>query len=121
MSSKTPAESPPDYFVDRSPGKVTAGRLRADGLSLHLIADAYSNDAADIPDERWIAEGCRRGWALLTEDKAVRAMFSQPESLLLLQQLETRPLALDAAWIDAGLPREWLTTLAAHAGAPLDG
>lgn len=72
MSSKTSVESPPDYFVDRSLGKVTAGRLRADGWSLHLIADAYPNDAADIPDERWIAEGCRRGWALLTKDKAVR-------------------------------------------------
>jgi ppGpp synthetase/RelA/SpoT-type nucleotidyltranferase len=48
------------------------------------------------------------------------ALFSQPESLLVLQQLETQPLALEAAWMDADLPRAWLTTLAAHGGMPLE-
>lgn len=72
MSSKTSAGSRPEYFVDRSLGRLTAEHLRADGWRLHLIADEYPDDAANIPDPEWIAEGCRRGWPLLTKDKAIR-------------------------------------------------
>lgn len=72
MSLKTSAGSPPEYFIDRSLGKVTADRLRTDEWSLHLIADLYPNDAADVLDEHWISEGCQRGWVLLTKDKAIR-------------------------------------------------
>lgn len=72
MSSKTSAGSPPEYFVDRSLGRVTADRLRAEGWRLHLIADEYPDDAERIDDSEWITEGCLRGWALLTKDKAIR-------------------------------------------------
>ena len=54
-----------EYFFDRSLGKASATRLRAQGWTIHLIADFYTNDAADIADEEWIAEGCSRGWLLL--------------------------------------------------------
>jgi adenosylmethionine-8-amino-7-oxononanoate aminotransferase len=30
------------------------------------------NDAQSIADEDWIAEGCRRGWVLLTKDRRIR-------------------------------------------------
>ena len=72
MSSKPSAELPPEYFVDRSLGKLTAGRLRADGWLVHFIADTYPKDAEDIQDEEWIAEGCHLGWILLTKDKMIR-------------------------------------------------
>jgi uncharacterized protein with PIN domain len=83
MSSKRSAElpRPPDFFVDRSLGKVTAEELRAEGWQVHLIADAYPNEAADVQDEEWIAEGTRRGWALLTKDRAIRYRAEELASL----------------------------------------
>jgi PIN domain-containing protein len=63
---------PPEFFFDRSLGKASAGRLRDRGWVVHLIADFYQDDAASIPDEEWIAEGCSRGWILFTKDKKIR-------------------------------------------------
>lgn len=68
MSSATP----PEFFLDRSLGKTTAQELRSLGVVVHLIAELYPQDASDVPDEVWIAEGCSRGWALLTKDKRIR-------------------------------------------------
>jgi NAD(P)-dependent dehydrogenase (short-subunit alcohol dehydrogenase family) len=68
MSSAKPLE----FFFDRSLGKATAKRLREHGWTIHLIAEYYPDDAADIADEEWIAEGCSRGWILLTKDKKIR-------------------------------------------------
>lgn len=48
---------------------------------MHLIADFYQDDAANIPDEEWIAEGCRRGWILLTKDKKIRYRSHELEAL----------------------------------------
>lgn len=62
----------PEFFLDRSLGKTTASRLREAGFVIHLIADHYPDDASDIPDEEWIAEGCSNGWVLLTKDKRIR-------------------------------------------------
>jgi hypothetical protein len=66
------AAPPPEYFFDRSLGKVTAHLLRDMGWTVHLIADYYPNNAEDVQDEDWIAEGCSRGWSLLTKDKKIR-------------------------------------------------
>jgi hypothetical protein len=63
---------PPEFFFDRSLGKITASRLRDAGHTVHLIADFYGDDAKDVADEEWIAEGCRRGWVLLTKDQRIR-------------------------------------------------
>jgi hypothetical protein len=68
MSSDRPLE----FFLDRSLGKLTAERLREAGPVVHLIADFYPDDAQKIEDADWIAEGCRRGWVLLTKDKRIR-------------------------------------------------
>jgi hypothetical protein len=63
--------SQPEFFLDRSLGKETAIRLRNAGWRVHTLADVYPDDAQDIPDEEWIAEGARRGWNLLTKDKRI--------------------------------------------------
>ena len=68
----TSAESRPEYFVDRSLGRLTAEHLRADGWGPRLIADHYPDDAQTVSDPEWIAEVCRRGWPLFTKDKAIQ-------------------------------------------------
>lgn len=62
----------PEFFFDRSLGKISARRLRDQGHVVHLIAEFYVDDAQTIADEDWIAEGCRRGWVLLTKDRRIR-------------------------------------------------
>jgi hypothetical protein len=68
MSSDRPLE----FFLDRSLGKTSARRLRDQGYVVHLIAEFYPDDARAIADVDWIAEGCRRGWVLLTKDRRIR-------------------------------------------------
>lgn len=71
----------PEFFLDRSLGKTTAARLRDAGYVVHLIAGHYADDASDIPDEDWIAEGCSKGWVLLTKDKRIRYRAAELEAL----------------------------------------
>jgi PIN like domain len=66
------SDKPPEFFLDRSLGKTSASRLRAAGHFVHLIAEYYPRDAQDIGDAEWIAEGCGRGWTLLTKDRRIR-------------------------------------------------
>lgn len=66
------SDRPPEFFFDRSLGKESARLLRAMGHVVHLVADLYPDDAQSIPDQQWIAEGCERGWVLLTKDKRIR-------------------------------------------------
>ena len=66
------SDRPPEFFFDRSLGKTSAELLREHGWTVHLIADFYPHDASNVADERWIAEGCSRGWILLTKDKKIR-------------------------------------------------
>jgi PIN like domain len=66
------SDKPPEFFLDRSLGKTSASRLRKAGRVVHLIAEYYPRDAQDIGDAEWIAEGCRRGWILLTKDRRIR-------------------------------------------------
>lgn len=62
----------PEFFFDRSLGKLSAHRLREEGHVIHLIAEYYPDDAQGIADADWIAEGCARGWVLLTKDRRIR-------------------------------------------------
>ena len=62
----------PEFFFDRSLGKISARRLREAGYVVHLIAEYYPDDAQKIADEDWISEACRRGWVLLTKDRRIR-------------------------------------------------
>ncbi len=79
MSSDRPLE----FFLDRSLGKLTAERLREAGHVVHLIADFYPDDAQKVEDAEWIAEGCRRGWVLLTKGKRIRY---RPDELSALEE-----------------------------------
>jgi hypothetical protein len=71
-SSRTSSDRPLEFFFDRSLGKISAQRLRDAGHTVHLIADFYPDDAQQVGDSEWIAEGCRRGWTLLTKDQLIR-------------------------------------------------
>jgi hypothetical protein len=62
----------PEFFFDRSLGKDSAKELRQHGWVIHLVADHYPYDAQFIADAVWVAEGCSRGWVLLTQDQAIR-------------------------------------------------
>lgn len=70
--SRRSAAQQPEFFFDRSLGKVVAQELRARGWIIHLIADHYPGDAQMVADGVWVAEGARRGWCLLTKDQAIR-------------------------------------------------
>lgn len=48
---------------------------------VHHVADVYPDDAHDIPDEQWIADGCSRGWVLLTKDRRIRYRTSELDAL----------------------------------------
>ena len=71
----------PEFFLDRSLGRITVTRLQDAGYVVHLIADHYPEDASDVPDEEWIAEGCSQGWVLLTKDKRIRYRAEELEAL----------------------------------------
>lgn len=66
------SSGPPEFFFDRSLGRRTARGLRDLGWVIHLVADFYLEDADRVDDIEWIAEGCARGWSLLTKDKRIR-------------------------------------------------
>jgi hypothetical protein len=47
------------------------------------------------------------------------ALFSQAELLIVLERLETAPLAFEEAWRQAGLPMEWLQAAATYSEADI--
>jgi predicted nuclease of predicted toxin-antitoxin system len=77
-SLSQPPELPP-FFVDRSLGKVqVAERLRGAGLTVHVHDDHFPIDAKDVD---WLPEVGRRGWAVLTKDKAIRKRALELQAL----------------------------------------
>ncbi len=57
------------WFVDRSLGRRIVADLRAAGFQVEEHSAHFADDA---PDAEWLAEAGRRGWVVLTKDKAVR-------------------------------------------------
>jgi predicted nuclease of predicted toxin-antitoxin system len=57
------------WFVDRSLGRKIVAQLRAAGFQVEEHSAHFADDA---PDAEWLAEAGRRGWVVLTKDKAVR-------------------------------------------------
>ena len=58
------------FFVDRSLGKlVITGALRRAGAQVEVHDDHSPQNA---PDELWLPEAGRRGWAVLTKDDRIR-------------------------------------------------
>jgi hypothetical protein len=70
MSSEQPP--PPEFFLERSLGKLTAEGLLEQGWVVHTISDYFPDDGADVSDEEWIEFGVGRGWVCLTKDKRIR-------------------------------------------------
>lgn len=93
MRSMRSPEPPPEFFVDRCIGKKAPALLAGWGWAVHLIADHYSNDAQEIPDDQWIADGLQRGWSLLTQDDRITR---QPAVLDLLHQFDGLVFCLDS-------------------------
>ena len=60
---------PYTWFVDRSLGRKIVADLRAAGFQVEEHAAHFADDA---PDVEWLGEAGRRGWVVLTKDKAVR-------------------------------------------------
>jgi hypothetical protein len=79
--SRRSPEPPPEFFVDRCVGKGAPSLLRDWGWRLHLIADYYPDDAQNVADDEWMAEGLTHGWSLLTQDE--RILQQQPALELL--------------------------------------
>jgi hypothetical protein len=57
------------FFVDRCLGRGVGIALRESGLNVEFHADHFADDA---DDQTWISEVGRRGWVVLTKDKAIR-------------------------------------------------
>lgn len=55
----------------------------ADGLTdhgwiVHRIADLFSNDAQEVPDEVWLAAAASNGWVGLTQDASLWKLCPSP-------------------------------------------
>ncbi len=57
------------WFVDRSLGRKIVNDLRAAGFQIEEHETLFADNA---PDDEWLGEAGRRGWVVLTKDKAVR-------------------------------------------------
>lgn len=67
------------FFVDRCLGKGVGIALNEAGLKVEFHADHFADDAAD---EVWIAEVGRRGWIVLTKDKAIRRRDAELQAVV---------------------------------------
>jgi hypothetical protein len=76
------AENPPEFFVDRSLGKSIVGALRAQGLTIHSMADVYGEDKAQhLADEVWLRDTGENDWVVLTKDDAIRRRPAERDAL----------------------------------------
>jgi len=67
------------WFVDRSLGRKIVDDLRGAGFNVEEHAAHFADDA---PDVDWLGEAGRRGWVVLTKDKAVRRNRLELEAIL---------------------------------------
>lgn len=80
MSYRSKRRDPPEFFVDRSLGKNTvADRLRAAGETVHIHDEHFKPDERD---EVWLLDVGRRGWLILTKDKAIRRRLLERDALI---------------------------------------
>lgn len=109
-----------------SPGHPELSRLVLAAVAASLKTDRVT-DYADVL-ESFVAEH-QAPLAQLYEDYGPRSdlatssdyvLWSQPESLAVLESLEHRPHSLHEAWLEAELPVAWLRSLADHTDAELD-
>ena len=67
------------WFVDRSLGRKIVDDLRVAGFNVEEHAAHFADDA---PDVEWLGEAGRRGWVVLTKDKAVRRNALELQAIL---------------------------------------
>lgn len=108
----------PEFFLDRSLGKLVAQQLRDGGWIIHRIADHYADDAQNVPDEEWIEEGISRGWSLLTKDRRIRYRAWERSALThgVMFRLSNGNLSITqmVRWFENSRTRIWDVT--SHAG-----
>jgi hypothetical protein len=67
-----PPSTQPEFFTHRGLGKRVVEGLRADGWTIHAMADVYpSSDRSRsrrFNDENWIPAVTERGWVILSKD-----------------------------------------------------
>jgi hypothetical protein len=77
-----PKEQSPEFFVDRSLGKSIVEGLRATGLMVHSMADAYGERRAQrLADEIWLRDVGKNDWIVLTKDDAIRRRPAERDAL----------------------------------------
>ena len=77
-SDKQP--DPPVFFIDRALGNRTVPRiLRNAGFLVQIHSNHFAHDAPDI---EWLTEAGKRGWVVLSKDKAIRKRRIEREALL---------------------------------------
>ncbi|CUR54367.1 GTP pyrophosphokinase [Nocardioides sp.] len=77
---------------------------------------AYVDHNRDVLAQLYAEYGPESQMAFVTD----YVLWSQPESVALLESLDSRPNSLVSAWRDAGLPDAWLRPIAAHTGAEVE-
>lgn len=70
MKKDSPHEPQPVFFVDRDlDGNIFYATLKNAGIRIQRHQDHFVHDK---PDHEWITEIGKRGWYVLTHDKAIR-------------------------------------------------
>ena len=67
------------WFVDRALGRKIAHDLRAAGWQVQTHDDHFAQNTEDAD---WLVEVGRRGWVVLTKDKAIRRNALEKAALL---------------------------------------
>jgi predicted nuclease of predicted toxin-antitoxin system len=78
------------FFVDRCLGRQVGLALRQSGLTVEFHADHFADDA---DDETWLSEVGKRGWVVLTKDKAIR---TKPVELNAVKAAKIRMFSLSS-------------------------
>jgi PIN like domain len=77
------AETPPEFFIDRSLGrKHLANALTEQGVIVHTMASVYGEKAAQgLADEQWLADAGAKDWIVLMKDDAIRRRPAERDAL----------------------------------------
>lgn len=78
--TKSPSQPEPIFFVDRNLGsKVFPEILKRAGLAVEIHDDHFSPVESD---ETWLREVGKRGWIVLTSEKAIRYKSVETQALM---------------------------------------
>ena len=93
MSSESPSDSTPEFFVDRSLGRhVVPEALRAAGLTVYSMADVYGEQIGQgLEDEVWLRHAGENDWVVLMKDAKIRY---RPAELRAVQHFGVRAFCL---------------------------